>query len=86
MLSKKAFVDGTGKLEGEFKNKGFEMTTKRAAEWYRHFENMTDDEFNKRVDYVLENCTYTPCMADIFKADIGRHSNLSREEIEKLIL
>lgn len=74
MLSAKVFTDGIGKLEEEFENKGFKMTKGRAAQWYDYMKDTPEEEYNKRIDYVLKNCTYAPSMADIFKADVNNNS------------
>lgn len=74
MLSTKAFTDAIGKLEVEFENKSFNMTKERASQWYSYMKDIPEEEFNKRIDYVLKNCTYAPTMADIFKADVNNNS------------
>lgn len=67
MLNKKVFENEVNKIVIEFKDKGFEMTQGRSEQWYDYIKDMSDDEFNKRIDCVLRNCSYKPSMADVFK-------------------
>lgn len=74
MLTLKIFKDGVKKLELEFKEKGFTMNKDKAAQWYEYMKDMSDEEFNKRIDWVLKNVSYSPSMADVFKADISSNN------------
>lgn len=70
LLDKDIFFKGIDKLNNEFETKGFKMTKERASQWYSYMKDISEKEYNKRIDYVLKNCTYGPTMADILKADI----------------
>ncbi|GAA0121727.1 hypothetical protein UT300018_10430 [Clostridium faecium] len=70
MLSKEAFKVGLKKLSTEYSDKGFKMTKERVTQWYEYVKNMSEIEFNERIEYVLKNCSYIPSMADILKSQI----------------
>lgn len=70
MLDREVFKKGLKKLTVEYGNKGFIMEDNKVAQWYEYMKSMSDEEFNQNIDYVLKNCSYAPCMADIFKAKI----------------
>ncbi len=79
MLNEAIFKDGLKKLVNEFEDKGFKISQERAAQWYNYMKNMQDEEYKEKIDHVIKNSTYSPCMADILKAS-------SRTEKKKNLL
>lgn len=77
MLHENVFKSGLKSLVTEFENRGFVITQERAAQWYEHMKNMSEKEFNQRIEYVLKNCSFSPSMADILKIDMGTSKNLT---------
>ncbi|WDU82813.1 hypothetical protein [Caloramator sp. Dgby_cultured_2] len=74
MLSELNFQKGINKLINEYQEKGFNPNAARLKQWYEYMKDMSDEEFNKRIDWVLKNVSYSPSMADIFKADISSNN------------
>lgn len=74
MLSEVTFQTCIKKLITEFIEKGFNPSVERIKQWYEYMKDMSDEEFNKRIDWVLKNVSYSPSMADIFKADISSNN------------
>lgn len=68
MLNKEIFKEELKKLAVEYGDKGFTMNADRVNQWYDYMKNMQDQEYKEKVDYVIKNSTYAPCMADILKA------------------
>lgn len=82
MLNKGAFKAGLKKLVTEYANKGFAMSEDRISQWYSCMKDMSDEEYNKKIDFVLKNCTYAPTMADIFKAEIRESNSAAYEDFK----
>lgn len=74
MLSELNFQKGINKLINEYQEKGFNPNAARLKQWYEYMKDMSGEEFNKRIDWVLKNVSYSPSMADIFKADISSNN------------
>ncbi len=74
MLSQQAFKDGMKKLQINYRNYSIEEELIRL--WYDHMKHLTDGEFNQSIDYVLENFSYPPTMADILKSVIRERTIL----------
>ncbi|ERI92132.1 hypothetical protein HMPREF1982_02673 [Clostridiales bacterium oral taxon 876 str. F0540] len=65
MLSKNVFIDGIERLVLEYKDKGFDMTKEKAEQWYSFMKNMSESEFNRKIDNCLMTCRRSPTMADV---------------------
>ncbi|QCX33500.1 hypothetical protein FDN13_07125 [Caloramator sp. E03] len=79
MLDVNVFKEFVNKLDIEYKEKGFLMTTQRAKQWYEYMKDMTDEEFKQRIDWVLKNVSFSPSMADVFKAEINTNNTWIKE-------
>lgn len=65
MLDREVFNTGVNKLLTEYNDKGFKMTRDRASQWYAFMEDMSNAEFQKKIDTCLMTCRRVPSMADV---------------------
>jgi len=66
-MDKEIFKKEVSKLVIEYGDKGFTMTTERAAQWHDFLKDYNDQTFSKAVDQYIRTNTYSPSMADILK-------------------
>lgn len=65
MLSKDSFNEGIQLLITEYGDRGFKMTKERAALWYKYMKDMSNAEFQKKIQNCLMNCKRVPFIADV---------------------
>ena len=56
-MDHKIFINYLKKLEDEFE---FEFTDKRIAGWYKRFNDVKEEVFDRAIEYVLDNCKHKP--------------------------
>jgi hypothetical protein len=79
-MKKEVFNKQVSRLTIEYADKGFTMPKERALQWYERFKDIEDSDFVGIVDYILNSCSYPPCMADLVK---GYEVTKPRRELPK---
>lgn len=70
MLSQDVFNEGMKNLKAEYGN-SFNDDPKRLRNWWARCKDMTDVEFEKRVELVMETCRKVPYLADLLDEEIS---------------
>lgn len=65
MLDRNVFMQGIEKLITEYDSRGFVMTKARGAQWYEFMKELSNSDFNKKIDSCLKTCRRVPFMADV---------------------